>query len=43
MLSRGAVLLNSLINRQVGLCGRVQTQPELEAVPCSGEENPDTL
>lgn len=43
MLSQGAVLLNRLINRQVGLCGCVQTQPELEVVPCGAEENPDTL
>lgn len=42
MLSRGAVLLNWLINRQVGLCGCVQTQLELKAVPCGAEENNDT-
>lgn len=43
MLSRGAVLLNRLINRQVGLCGCVQTQLELEVIPCGAVENPDTL
>lgn len=43
MLSRGAVLLNRLINRQVGLCGCVQTQLELEVIPYGAVENPDTL
>ncbi len=43
MLSRGAVLLNGLINRQVGLCGCVRTQLDLEVIPCGAGENPDTL
>lgn len=43
MLSQAAVLLNRFINRQVGLCGCVETQLDLEVVPCGTKGNPDTL
>lgn len=42
MSSRGAVSLNRLINRQLGLCGCVETQPVLEVVPHGEEADPDT-